>query len=123
MDNEERAERLIQELGFDFDSIPKSFIISLLEREVADFQEGSSEYIRLLCGYLYCLGDKSDSELIRRAKYNISFDVGCMIDEGWIKSLENGGVAEENVRDRLAVIDDFVNYYQNYFKVDDLDDF
>ena len=123
MDNEERAERLIQELGFDFDSIPKSFIISLLEREVADFQEGSSEYIRLLCGYLYCLGDKSDSELIRRAKYNISFDVGCMIDEEWIKSLENGGVAEENVRDRLAVIDDFVNYYQNYFKVDDLDDF
>ncbi len=123
MDNEERAERLIQELGFDFDSIPKSFIISLLEREVADFQEGSSEYIRLLCGYLYCLGDKSDSELIRRAKYNISFDVGCMIDEEWIKSLENGGVAEENVRDRSAVIDDFVNYYQNYFKVDDLDDF
>ena len=94
-----------------------------MEREVADFQEGSSEYIRLLCGYLYCLGDKSDSELIRRAKYNISFDVGCMIDEEWIKSLENGGVAEENVRDRLAVIDDFVNYYQNYFKVDDLDDF
>lgn len=123
MDNEERAERLIQELGFDFDSIPKSFIISLLEREVADFHEGSSEYIRLLCGYLYCLGDKSDSELIRRAKYNISFDVGCMIDEEWIKSLENGGVAEENVRDRSAVIDDFVNYYQNYFKVDDLDDF
>lgn len=123
MDNEERAERLIQELGFDFDSIPKSFIISLLEREVADFQEGSSEYIRLLCGYLYCLGDKSDSELIRRAKYNISFDVGCMIDEEWIKSLENGGVAEENVRDRSSVIDDFVNYYQNYFKVDDLDDF
>lgn len=123
MDNEERAERLIQELGFDFDSIPKSFIISLLEREVADFQEGSSEYIRLLCGYLYCLGDKSDSELIRRAKYNISFDVGCMIDEEWIKSLENDGVAEENVRDRSAVIDDFVNYYQNYFKVDDLDDF
>ena len=123
MDNEERAERLIQELGFDFDSIPKSFIISLLEREVADFQEGSSEYIRLLCGYLYCLGDKSDSELIRRAKYNISFDVGCMIDEEWIKSLENGGVAAENVRDRSAVIDDFVNYYQNYFKVDDLDDF
>ena len=123
MDNEERAERLIQELGFDFDSIPKSFIISLLEREVADFQEGSSEYIRLLCGYLYCLGDKSDSELIRRAKYNISFDVGCMIDEEWIKSLENGGVAEENVRDRAAVIDDFVNYYHNYFKVDDLDDF
>ena len=123
MDNEERAERLIQELGFDFDSIPKSFIISLLEREVADFQEGSSEYIRLLCGYLYCLGDKSDSELIRRAKYNISFDVGCMIDEEWIKSLENGGVAEENVRDRSAVIDDFVNYYHNYFKVDDLDDF
>lgn len=123
MDNEERAERLIQELGFDFDRIPKSFIISLLEREVADFQEGSSEYIRLLCGYLYCLGDKSDSELIRRAKYNISFDVGCMIDEEWIMSLENGGVAEENVRDRSSVIDDFVNYYQNYFKVDDLDDF
>ncbi len=24
MDNEDRAERLIQELGFDFDSIPKS---------------------------------------------------------------------------------------------------
>lgn len=123
MDNEERAGRLIQELGFDFDSIPKAFITSLLEKEIADFQDGSSEYIRLLCGYLYCLGDKSDIPLIRKAKYDINFDVGCMIDEEWISSLENGGVEEGNIRSRQYLMDDFVNYYVNYFRVDDYDDF
>ena len=123
MDNEERAERLIKDLGFDFDSIPKEFIKTLLEREVEDFQEGSSEYIRLLCGYLYCLGDETDVSLLKKAKYDINFDVGCMIDEEWITSLENGGIGNEYVRSKEYLMDDFVNYYQNYFKVDDLDDF
>ena len=46
-----------------------------------------------------------------------------MIDEEWITSLENGGIGNEYVRSKEYLMDDFVNYYQNYFKVDDLDDF
>ena len=47
MTNEERAEKLISELGFDFEKISKDYIVSLLEDEIANYQEGSSEYIRL----------------------------------------------------------------------------
>lgn len=113
MSNEERADALVEELGFDFDKIDKNRIVQLIEKEISDFQEGSSEYIRLLCGYLYCLGDKSDIELIERAKYGINFDVGCMIDQEWIDSLANGGVADSSTRAREALVADFVRYYSN----------
>ena len=111
MTNEQRAEALINELGFEFDKIDRNYISQLTEDEVKNFQEGSSEYIRLLCGYLFCIGDESDIELIKKAKYNINFDVGCMIDQEWIDSLENGGVRDERTRSREELIADFVQYY------------
>lgn len=52
-----------------------------MKQEIECFQEGSSEYIRLLFGYLFCLGDMTDIPLLEKAKYGISFDVGCMIDQ------------------------------------------
>ena len=122
MTNEQRAENLIAELGFDFGRISKDYIISLLEEEISNYQEGSSEYIRLLCGYLFCLGDVSDVPLLKKAKYGINMDVGCMIDEEWIASLENGGAAIGNFRSRDQIIDSFVYYYQN-FDSEDYDDF
>lgn len=122
MTNEQRAENLIAELGFDFGRISKDYIISLLEKEISNYQEGSSEYIRLLCGYLFCLGDASDVPLLKKAKYGINMDVGCMIDEEWIASLENGGKAIGNFRSRDQIIDSFVYYYQN-FDSEDYDDF
>ena len=122
MTNEQRAENLIAELGFDFGKISKDYIISLLEEEISNYQEGSSEYIRLLCGYLFCLGDASDVPLLKKAKYGINMDVGCMIDEEWIASLENDGAAIGNFRSRDQIIDSFVYYYQN-FDSEDYDDF
>ena len=71
MTNEQRAEALIRKYGFDFASIPKNEIRELIEQEIKDFQEGSSEYIRLLCGYLYCVGDITDVPLLERAKYGV----------------------------------------------------
>ena len=91
MTNEERAEALIRALGFDFAAISKERIQALLQREIEEFQEGSSEYIRLLCGYLFCLGDAADVSLLEKAKYGVNFDVGCMVDGEWIDSLKNGG--------------------------------
>lgn len=111
MTNEERAENLVQKYGFDFANIPKNEIIALIESEIADFQEGSSEYIRVLCGYLYCIGEVSDAALIEKAKYRINMDVGCMIDSEWIESLQNGGKETELVRSRNEIIEDFVSYY------------
>lgn len=111
MTNEERAENLVQKYGFDFANIPKNEIIALIESEIADFQEGSSEYIRVLCGYLYCIGEVSDAALIEKAKYRINMDVGCMIDSEWIVSLQNGGKETELVRSRNEIIEDFVSYY------------
>lgn len=118
MTNEQRAEVLIQTYGFDFNLIPKHEIRRLIEQEIADFQEGSSEYIRLLCGYLYCIGDVSDVPLLEQTKYKINMDVGCMVDGEWIESLKNGGVEAEFVRPRADIIQSFITYYQN-FEADD----
>lgn len=112
MTNEQRAEQLIQKFGFDFNSIPKTKIIELIKKEIAEFQQGSSEYIRLLCGYLYCIGDKTDVPLLEKAKYGINMDVGCMIDAEWIDSLN--GVQDEFTRPRREIIDSFVSYYKNF---------
>lgn len=117
--NEKRAEQLLRKYGFDFENIDKNEIIELINKEINDFQEGSSEYIRLLCGYLYCLGDSSDVPLIEKAKYDINFDVGCMIDGEWIDSLENNGVEDEkkDIRTREEIIKAFVSYCKTYFNL------
>ena len=117
--NEKRAEQLLRKYGFDFENIDKNEIIELINKEINDFQEGSSEYIRLLCGYLYCLGDSSDVPLIEKAKYDINFDVGCMIDGEWIDSLENNGVEDEkkHIRTREEIIKAFVSYCKTYFNL------
>lgn len=112
--NEQMAAALIKRLGFDFDTIPKGEIKDLLKREIENFHEGSSEYIRLLCGYLFCLGDAENAELIEMAKYGINMDVGCMIDYEWVESLKNGGVQSEYIRSRDELIEDFVRYYSNF---------
>lgn len=110
MNNEERAEALIKRYNFDFSHKYHEEIRQLLEKEIAGYQEGSSEYLRFLCGYLFCIGEVNDVAIIKKAKYNINMDVGCMIDGEWIESLEDGG--EES--DRQELIDDFVNYYADF---------
>ena len=118
MTNEQRASCLIKRYGFDFDKIPKDEIIDLLHMEIKDYQPGSSEYIRLLCGYLYCLGDISDIQLLEEAKYSINMDVGCMVDVEWIDSLKNGGIEEAFVRSRQEIIRSFVSYYKDFAEDD-----
>lgn len=114
MTNEERAELLVQRLGFDFGTISKGEIRDLIEQEIENFQEGSSEYIRLLCGYLFCLGDITDVPLLEKAKYGINFDVGCMIDQEWIDSLKNGGIESEFTDPREVIIEKFMSYYKDF---------
>lgn len=114
MTNEQRAEALIKELGFDFDTISKAYIEELLKKEIENYQDGSSEYIRVLCGYLFCMGNQSDIPLIKTAKYGINMDVGCMIDCEWIASLENGGAEDEYTRSRSELIQDFIHYYKGF---------
>ncbi len=112
MTNEQRAEELIKKYGFNFQNIPKQEIRKLIEQEISNFQKGSSEYIRLLCGYLYCIGDNSDVDLIEKAKYGINMDVGCMIDREWIDSLK--GIEGEYIGSREEIMGYFVTYYQNF---------
>lgn len=112
--NGQRAEKIIKKYGFDFAKIPKKEIIDLIQKEIVAYQSGSSEYIRLLCGYLYCIGDISDVPLLEKAKYGINMDVGCMIDGEWIDSLKNGGVKDGYICSRQKLIDDFVSYYKNF---------
>lgn len=112
MTNKHRAEELIKKYGFNFQHINKSEIIALIQNETKNFQPGSSEYIRLLCGYLFCIGDESDAELIESAKYKINFDVECMIDREWIDSLK--GIESEFLPSRSKLIENFVRYYENF---------
>ena len=99
---EERAEFFIRKLGFDFDKIDKNKIIFLLnkefERAITERESkfyDSSECLRVLCGYLFCLGDISDVPLLEKVKYGIDMDVGTMIDGEWIISLKNNGIEME----------------------------
>lgn len=119
MTNEKRAEEIINKYRFDFNKIPKAEIRSLIENEISDYQSGSSEYIRVLCGYLFCIGDKSDIPLLEKAKYEINMDVGCMIDEEWIESLKNDGKAAEYIQPRSEIIDNFIKYYKDFSSSDD----
>ena len=120
MSNEQRAEEIINKYKFDFDKIAKAEIRSLIETEIADYHSGSSEYIRVLCGYLFCIGDESDVPLLEKAKYGINMNVGYMIDGDWIESLKNGGKANEYLPDRITLINYFIRYYKN-FKAGDFD--
>lgn len=122
MNNGERAEVLIKKYNFDFSQKYHAEIRQLLENEIRNYQDGSSEYLRFLCGYLFCIGDINDVEIINKAKYSINMDVGFMIDGEWIESLENMGLASKYVRDRQLLIDDFVDYYANFYASEDLDE-
>lgn len=123
MTNEKRAMEIIKKYGFDFKQIPKQEIIDLIQKEIADYQPGSSEYIRLLCGYLYCIGDISDVPLLEKAKYGINMDVGCMVDGEWIESLKNGGVKTKLTAPRQKIIENFVSYYDGFWPEDENDDY
>ncbi len=113
--NDKRTLLLITHYGFNFKVIPKSEIIRLIEEEITTFVMGSSNYIRTLCGYLYCIGDISDVALIKKAKYNINFDVGCMIDSEWIDSLENYGIETDPIRSRDSIINSFISDIDSFF--------
>lgn len=112
--NEERTTAIIAQYGFDFAAIPKQEIVALLEEEIVDPQQGSAEYLRILCGYLYCIGDETDIPLLEKVKYGIHMDVGCMIDAEWIESLKNGGMETESICSRENLMADFIAYYRNF---------
>ena len=119
--SDERAENFIKRFGFDFDKIDKNQIISLINEEFERAVEerkrcfyDSSECLRVLCGYLYCLGDISDVPLLEKVKYGIDMDVGTMIDSEWIDSLENGGIEDKYTRTRKEIIENFVDYYESW---------
>ncbi|MBQ7378426.1 MAG: hypothetical protein IJW70_01950 [Clostridia bacterium] len=113
--NEQRALKLVQEYGFDFENIQKQEIVQLLEQELESPWPGSAEYLRVLCGYLYCLGDASDVPLLEKAKYSVNMDVGSMIDAEWIDNLKNGGLADKdnNIRAREEIVQEFLQYYRD----------
>ena len=114
MDNELRTQALITKYQFEFEKIDKSEIRALLQDEITRYQKESAEYLRCLCGYLFCIGDETDAPLIEAVKYGISMDVGCMIDEEWIHSLQNGGVESLLTRSRSAIIEDFILYSRRW---------
>lgn len=112
--NEKRAKKILEKFGFNFKQEYRNEIKQLLNEEIDNYQEGSSEYLRVLCGFLFCIGDPDDIELIKKAKYKINFDVGCMIDSEWIDSMENTSVDYE-IREREELIKDYIEYYKHYF--------
>ena len=123
---DERAENFIKRFGFDFDKIDKNQIISLINEEFERAVEerkrcfyDSSECLRVLCGYLYCLGDISDVPLLEKVKYGIDMDVGTMIDGEWIISLKNNGIEMEeyDIQSKQEIIEGFVDYYKFFYNL------
>ncbi len=109
--NELRAKEIFNKYKLDFDKIDKQEIIRLLEEEFDNYHEGSSEYLRILCGYLTCIGDKTDVPLMEKIKYEINMDVGCMVDGDWIEFLENDSSQCEEYSSKKELIDRFSSYY------------
>lgn len=114
--NEQRTLELVKQYGLDFENISKQEIVHLLEQELQSPWPGSAEYLRVLCGYLYCLGDASDVPLLEKAKYSVNMDAGSMIDAEWIDSLKNGGQADRGnrIRAREEIVRDFIQYYKEF---------
>lgn len=119
----ERAEFFIRKLGFDFDKIDKNEIIFLLnkefERAITERESkfyDSSECLRVLCGYLFCLGDISDVPLLEKVKYKIDMDMEVVIDGIWIISLENNGIEmkEYDIPSKKEIIKYFVDEYKSW---------
>lgn len=105
LSSDERAENFLKRFGFDFDKIDKNEIISLINEEFERAVEerkrcfyDSSECLRVLCGYLFCLGDISDVPLLKKVKYKIDMDMGVAIDGIWIISLEKQWYKDERIR-------------------------
>ena len=124
LSSDERAENFLKRFGFDFDKIDKNEIISLINEEFERAVEerkrcfyDSSECLRVLCGYLYCLGDISDVSLLEKVKYGIDMDVGTMIDGEWIDSLKNGGIEDKYTQTRKEIIEGFVDYYKFFYNL------
>ena len=124
--SDERAENFIKRFDFDFDKIDKNQIISLINEEFERAVEerkrcfyDSSECLRVLCGYLYCLGDISDVPLLEKVKYGIDMDVGTMIDGEWIISLKNNGIEMEeyDIQSKQKIIEGFVDYYKFFYNL------
>jgi len=119
--SDERAENFIKRFGFDFDKIDKNQIISLINEEFERAVEerkrcfyDSSECLRVLCGYLFCLGDISDIPLLEKVKYSFDMDVDIAIDFAWIESLKNGGIKTKYTQTRKEIIKGFVDYYESW---------
>lgn len=113
--NELRAKALAEKYQYQFNPQYRAEIRTHLQNEIDDYQSGSSEYLRFLCGYLFCIGNKDDLALIKTAKTSINMDVGSMIDWEWVGSLENGDIEDEYTRSRQELVEDFVGYYTAYF--------
>ena len=127
--SDERAENFIKRFGFDFDKIDRNQIISLINEEFERAVEerkrcfyDSSECLRVLCGYLFCLGDISDVPLLEKVKYKIDMDMGVAIDGIWIISLENNGIEmkEYDIPSKKEIIKDFVDFYKNYYSLSNI---
>ena len=111
MSDEARAEQFVLKYGFDLTTIDKAEIVALLRDEIKELKEHGSDghiYLRVLCGYLFCLGDAEDIPLLSSAKYDVSFDAGCMVDGAWIDCLKQDG-------DRRELIEAFMEETKHYF--------
>ena len=114
--NVDRTVLLIQKFGTNPIKVNKEEIRRLLESEIQNYNKGSSDYIRTLCGYLFCVGTHSDIQLLEKAKYGINMDVGCMIDGEWIESLKNDGQAAKYLPSRNELISLFEEEIKHYIK-------
>ena len=112
---EEKAKKFLQQYGFDFKEDYRGEVRAMLTREIDDFNENeSSEFLRVLCGYLFCIGN-TDVGLIKKVKYELSFDVGCMIDVNWTdaEGMKVNSMAKELWYEQL--VREYIEHYKNYF--------
>lgn len=108
--NQIRAKETIKKFGYKFNEKDRPEILKLLNEEYQNYHPGSSEYLRVLCGLLFCIGNKEDADIIEKVKYGLNMDVGFMVDLDWINDLR--GLPTDLTRNEM--IDEFKEYYQPF---------
>lgn len=113
-ENERRIAEVLDKYSKDFLNTPKEEIRALITGELAAPVKDNTEYLRLLCAILFCVGDKEDAQLIKKVKYSGSMDILDAIDKDWISCLENDGENAEDMRSRDEIISDIMLSYFDY---------
>ena len=116
--SENKARLFFEEFGFNFKVEDRYIVRNLLEHEINNSSKNDEgEFLKVLCGYLFCIGNPEDVDLIKKVKNDLGRDVGLMINRGWTDAemMKVDSMAKDVMY--FGLREDYREFYQNYFNM------